>query len=687
MRRLTLAALSAALALSACSDERQSPTEPDVPPSAEFSTTCTVTRFPLSVALNQIKTVFPSAPLRSEASLRAGAIALLWNTCNANLAQAGALDFVKWMSRQTLPTSKKAKAAQSQLIVTMLSGVGLLTLPSTATEGPDFGIGGYDPTKTTDQFFTTAGGTATTKLPPGAFTEFTTIVISRRADASQPLDFDGQQFPPFFDYDAINASGNHFFENGVTATIAFCQLPETEGFQYPEFADIKIGHNKPARLTPPEPAAFELLDPETVPADLAALLDCDNLETASANFGLLHNLARATGRSLAPIARALFMPAPLHAATIAVGYLGPISTKPGSFSPFGIVEFTEGTGTSTSIDSDTPDPSNEGEAISVSFSVSPEGESAFAPTGNVTVSDGNGASCTATIDVGDCSLTPVGVGTITLTAVYEGDENFAGSSDTEGHTVLVAPGINAFGVNSGDDGLSTINLTTGVSSFIGRLGGADLNLYATPIAMGVQPSDGALYVWNNSNDAVPNPISTGVLLRVNPNTGQATPVNSDTGPQGGLQALAFTPGGEVGQADTLYGVSSELVQIDLATGAIDAIIGSIGLNIGGADIDCGGTLYGVELTAPDALTQKLVTIDRGNGTVLTEATLSQDIGTIGSIVFLSSGVLVGSALNGDLGDILFDINKSTGVVSNVRLITGGTGPQGLGVARSCNIIN
>ena len=336
MRRLTLAAFSAALVLSACSD--QSPTEPEIPPPAEsFGTTCTVTRFPLPLALTQIKTVFPTPRLKLEASLRAGAIALLWNTCHEKLAQRAALEFVKWMGRQTLPTTDAAKQAQTDLIVTILSGVGLLDLPPNTSGGDDFGIGLYDPTKTTPQVFETNGGTALTELLFGAFSEFTVIVISRRPDDSDPLDFDGNQFPPFFDYNAINASGNHFFENGETATIAFCQLPETEGFEYPELADIKIGHNKPT-----DPVEFELLDAEAVREELAARLNCDALETAFADFGILQNLARATGRSLAPIARAIFMPAPLQAATTAVGYLGPISTKPGSFSPFGIVEFTEG---------------------------------------------------------------------------------------------------------------------------------------------------------------------------------------------------------------------------------------------------------------------------------------------------------------------------------------------------------
>ena len=677
MRRLTLAAFSAALVLTACSD--QSPTEPEVPaPSESFGTTCTVTRFPLPLALTQIKTVFPTARLRLEASLRAGAIALLWNTCHEKLAQRAALDFVKWMGQQTLPTSDAAKSAQNALIVTILSGVGLLDLPPDASGGDDFGIGLYDPTETDPQVFETNGGTALTELLFGAFSEFTVIVISRRPDDSTPLDFDGPQFPPFFDYDAINASGNHFFENGETATIAFCQLPETEGFQYPEFADIKIGHNKPARLTPAEPPAFELLDPEEVPEHLAALLDCDNLETASADFGALHNLARATGRSLAPIARALFMPTPLQAATAVVGYTGPISTKPGSFSPFGIVELTARTNTTTTITSDTPDPSQQGDAISVSFTVTPDGEAEFAPTGDVVVSDGNGASCTATIDVGDCLLTPAGVGTLTLTAVYEGDENFAGSSDTEQHIVFVGLGTNTFGVNSGDDGLSTINLATGAASFIGRLGGANLNLYTTPVAMAVGPSDQKLYVWNNSGDGTNEETTTGVLLTVNPGTGQATPVSAGTPAQGILGALAFSPSG------ALYGVEFDLFSVNPTTG-VKTLIGSLGseLRVAAADFHCNGTLYGVEITG--ATTQRLVTINLGTGAATVIGTLSQNVGIVQSILFTQSGTLVGSSFGGPSEDILFDINTSDGVVSNIRSVSGGS-PQGLGAARTCNII-
>jgi hypothetical protein len=246
-----------------------------------------------------------------------------------------------------------------------------------------------------------------------------------------------------------------------------------------------------------------------------------------------------------------------------------------------------------------------------------------------------------------------------------------------------------FGVNSSDDGLSLINSQTGAVSFVGRLS-SNMSLYTTPVAMGVKPSDGELFVWNNSGDGTNANAVTGVLLTVDPGTGQATAVNTSTPPQGSIGALAFSPGG------TLYGTAdrveeteggfitvSDLVSINPSTG-VKTLIGQLGsgLRIGGADFACNGVLYGVELNPFGP--ERLVTIDLTSGEATVVGTLSQDIGTIGSIVFMPSGTLTGSGFNGTAGDILFDINPSTGVVSNVR--SGGGGSQGLGIVRTCPII-
>src|SRR5207249_2151375 len=61
------------------------------------------------------------------------------------------------------------------------------------------------------------------------------------------------------------------------------------------------------------------------------------------------------------------------------------------------------------------------------------------PTGNVTVSDGTGGSCSATVAAGNCSLTSTTAGAKTLTASYGGNSNFNGSTSAgEPHQVQKA---------------------------------------------------------------------------------------------------------------------------------------------------------------------------------------------------------------------------------------------------------
>ncbi len=78
-----------------------------------------------------------------------------------------------------------------------------------------------------------------------------------------------------------------------------------------------------------------------------------------------------------------------------------------------------------------------------------------------------------------------------------------------------------YGVNAADDGLSTIDPVSGEITFIGPLN-PDSNLLTTPIAMAVRPSDGKIFVWNNSNGIGQNFERTGVLLTVDPCSGLAT---------------------------------------------------------------------------------------------------------------------------------------------------------------------
>jgi uncharacterized protein (TIGR03437 family) len=87
---------------------------------------------------------------------------------------------------------------------------------------------------------------------------------------------------------------------------------------------------------------------------------------------------------------------------------------------------------------DSPDPSVVGQPYTVGFTlnVTPPGSSSpTAPTGTVSVSDGAGGSCTATLPATSCQITSVTQGNKTVTVTYNGDTNFNISSNTAGHAV------------------------------------------------------------------------------------------------------------------------------------------------------------------------------------------------------------------------------------------------------------
>ncbi len=259
-----------------------------------------------------------------------------------------------------------------------------------------------------------------------------------------------------------------------------------------------------------------------------------------------------------------------------------------------------------------------------------------------------------------------------IAAACAESSQIAGPSDTGSVEAALAPTMEnqiasnplLYGVNSNDDGLSIIDPVTGSVTFIGSLD-PDPGKYTTPIAMAVRPTNGRMFVWNTS------PVSE--LLTVDPCTGQATPVNATTPPQSG-GSLAFSPSGR------LFAVDSWLMEIDPTTG-ISTVIGYLGsgFRAGGADFDNSGVLYAAEL-ALGLERLAIVNVNTGMATVI--GTFSVDVGTIGSIVFTSSGTLLGSAFGGPLGNILFDINPANAEVTNIRPLDGNA-PQGMAFAPAC----
>jgi len=140
----------------------------------------------------------------------------------------------------------------------------------------------------------------------------------------------------------------------------------------------------------------------------------------------------------------------------------------------------------TTINADTPDPSRPGQTVAVNVTVSGAGAT---PTGTVTIS-GADTNCTLTLSSGSgtCSVVFNTTGAKTITATYNGDANYVGSSvDTESHTVTNGSTTTTITAHTPDPSAPNALVTVSVSVLGGgatptgtvSIGGADTNCAIT----------------------------------------------------------------------------------------------------------------------------------------------------------------------------------------------------------------
>ena len=219
-----------------------------------------------------------------------------------------------------------------------------------------------------------------------------------------------------------------------------------------------------------------------------------------------------------------------------------------------------------------------------------------------------------------------------------------------------------YAVDSSQDALYTLDLATGSTSLIGDLN-PDPARYTTPVSMAIRPSDGTIFVNNNS------PAQDDVLATVDATTGLATSLGGGGYLDG---ALAFDDSNNLYAADG----TGALAIISQTDGSFTSIGGAslprlFGLDYNSAD----GLLYGITGSA-SAL--DLLKINPTDGSLVSTLALSQPLSgsAAGTLMFDWNGILWGTT-NGS-SDNLFQIDTATGNVSNFRSVSFPFSPQGMG---------
>ena len=342
MRRLALAAVVGSLVLTACSDQsKQAPTEPLGTTQPSFtvgSELCATTPW-LNTQLALAVEIFPGGKGKTLLSSANEKLTDIYNLCTKNKQSAisKAIFFDDWMFKKfqakLLTTNSTLGADVLALFINVLNGVGINTstvTPDLVTQDAGTGVYLCDPlcpTGTTTVITTFAF--AALQVPGGGFSETTLLIVGKLPNNFRLKNAQGRsQFPPFYDFDALNASNQHVLNTNKFAHVEMCYYLDTP-------ADVLIGHN-PVFGAPGYP--FEVLAPE------AGFLDCGGGVIGSVNPGGLEGLAVSAWRAAKRGMTAVFLPQTLRATTLAVGGSG--AGKTSSLSPFGLVgpanlEFTQ----------------------------------------------------------------------------------------------------------------------------------------------------------------------------------------------------------------------------------------------------------------------------------------------------------------------------------------------------------
>jgi hypothetical protein len=424
MRRLALAAVLGSLVLSACSDQsKEAPTEPGGVSRPSFtvltSQPCATTLW-LNTQLALAGRIFPGGKGKTLLSSANEKLTEIYSLCTKNkqAAVTRAIVFDDWMFKKfqskLLTTNSNLGPDVLTLFINVLNGVGInasTVTPDLVTGDAGTGVFLCDPLCPTTP--TTVFSTfffAALQIPGGGFSETTLLIVDKLPNNTKLKSAQGRsQFPPFYDFNALNASNQHVLNTGKFAHVEMCLYNLID---YP--SDAAIGHN-PVFGAPGYP--FEVLPPDNF-----FLLSCGG-EIGSANPNGWEGLAVSAWRTAKRGMTAMFLPQTLRAATLAVG-TGSKAGTAGSLSPFGIV------GPATLGFTQTGDPTGQSfvQNSNLAWQFCTKGCFTTYPTVRLTDAEGAG--------IGDVPITvtliPVGESNGTFTTGGEGSTTTVSTSSGEG---------------------------------------------------------------------------------------------------------------------------------------------------------------------------------------------------------------------------------------------------------------